>query len=215
MWRSPGCRRRDLPARDPLRNGPKPLVGGRARPQRRWQARPRSRKRWYATISILLGNGNGTFAPQLTYPAATAPLHRGRRLHRRRKVGPRGRELDRRHRQCVPQHLQPVGSARATPRTFDARPRRHRAVPRLVVSRPRPKLVRPRPSRDHVRPSRQRACRVWHRIHRPRHHTRSLRDRMLGLPSLQSRARSPLASGDWPRRLQRSFDGRSLSLLET
>ena len=51
------------------------------------------------TVSVLLGNGDGTFQPQVTYAVGVVPRrHRGGRLQRRRPARPGRRQLRRQHR---------------------------------------------------------------------------------------------------------------------
>ena len=45
------------------------------------------------TVSVLLGNGDGTFQPQVTYAVGVFPTDRGGRLHRQRPHRPRRRKL--------------------------------------------------------------------------------------------------------------------------
>ena len=68
-----GQRRRHVPAPGHLRGrvGPSGHRGGRL--QRRRPARPGRRQRSDDTVSVLLGNGDGTFQPQVTYAVGIVP----------------------------------------------------------------------------------------------------------------------------------------------
>ena len=89
-------RRRDVPAaasRIAVGANPGAIVAGRF--HRRRQARPGRRQRRRDDVSILLGNGDGTFQPAVQYSAGLAPriaTHGGRRLQRRRPARPGHRE---------------------------------------------------------------------------------------------------------------------------
>ena len=91
-----GQRRRHLPAPGHLRGGVGPNChrGGRLHRQR--PARPGRRRRGsiQRRCSVLLGNGDGTFQPQVTYAVGDGPdAHRGGGLHRRRPPRPGRRQL--------------------------------------------------------------------------------------------------------------------------
>ena len=90
-----GQRRRHLPAPGHLRGGVRPRRDRGGRLHRRRPHRPRRRQlRLDNDVSMLLGNGDGTFQTQVTYAVGSDPRrHRGGRLQRRRPHRPRRRQL--------------------------------------------------------------------------------------------------------------------------
>ena len=92
-----GQRRRHVPAPGHLRGGVVPVRhrGGRLhrrRPTSTWPSPTTTRRHRY--VSVLLGNGDGTFQPPVTYAVGSDPRrHRGGRLHRQRPPRPGRRQL--------------------------------------------------------------------------------------------------------------------------
>ena len=70
--RAAGQRRRHLRAPRFFATGADPDVGGRGRRQRRRQARPGDGELHTADVSVLLGNGDGTFRPPRHYAAGSS-----------------------------------------------------------------------------------------------------------------------------------------------
>ena len=89
-----GQRRRHLPAPGHLRGGVRPDRARGGRLQRRRPHRPGRREPWTTTtVSVLLGNGDGTFQPQVDVRGGACPGRaRGGRLQRRRPPRPGRRQ---------------------------------------------------------------------------------------------------------------------------
>ena len=80
------------------------------------------------TVSVLLGNGDGTFQPQVTYAVGIVPgRHRGGRLQRRRPARPGRRQ---RLRTATSRCCWATATARSSPRS----PTRSGSYPDAIVA---------------------------------------------------------------------------------